>query len=279
MYLKISFLFIFSLIFNISVKAQDLHDLEHSLKFANYLFASQQYALSAEEYERVIYLDSTNNHAILKLLQSYRLANKSQTAEQRFITLFQPQIYNVQNNIGKEYITNLILNKKFAETYNYIEKNKNLDKSYKETYQLACLLLQKKRNLAFDYAKNYKTTNEPKNANLHLLAVQYKHAKYKKAWLAAGLSYFIPGLGKVYTKDWKDGLMSFLLVGLNSWQAYRGFSRCGGNSRYGWIFAGIATSFYFSNIYGSYKSAKRYNKRLDDEIYNETLHIIIDNNN
>ncbi len=277
-HLKISALLLLIASLSLNVKAQDLHDLEHSLKFANYLFASRQYALSAEEYERVVFLDTTNNTAIFKLLKSYRLANKPKIAEQRFISLFQPQIYDVPSTIGKEYIASLILNKKFAETYDYLEKNTKLEQNYKETYQLASLILQKKRNLAFNYAKNYKTTNGQKNADLHLLAIEYKHAKYKKAWFAAGLSSLVPGAGKCYTKNWSDGILSFLLIGLNAWQAYRGFHKYGSNSRYGWIFAGLTTSFYISNIFGSYKAAKRYNKKLDNEIYDKAWHIIVDDN-
>ncbi len=277
--LKISILNLFFIIIDINIKSQNLHDLEHSLKFADYLFSSRQYALSAEEYERVVFLDTANNSAILRLLQSYRLADKSKTAEERFNKLFQHKIYDVQLEIGKEYVTNLIINKKFTETFNYIEKNKNFNRNYKETYQLACLLFKKNKNSAFDYAEKNKSTNDKINADLHILAEKYKNSKYKKPFLAALFSTVIPGTGKVYTNNWKHGILSFMLVGVNSWQAYRGFTKHGSKSAYAWIFTGLATVFYLSNIFGSHKSAKEYNKKLDNDIYEETWNIVFDNNN
>ncbi len=276
--MKISILAAILLFFTTNIKSQNLRDLEHSLKFANYLFASQQYELSAEEYEHVVFLDSSNNLAILRLLQAYRLSNKSNIAEQRFNSIFADNIYSAQLDISKEHVKNLIINKKFADTYNYIDKNPQFNSSYKETHHLACLLLQKKKDLAFEFAQKHPTNNSKINEDLHLLAVRYKHFRHKKPYFAAFMSAIIPGAGKAYSKNWKDGIISFLFVGLNSWQAYRGFKKYGNKSAYGWVFLGLATSFYLSNIFGSHKAAKKYNHKFNDEVYKKTWDIIVDNN-
>jgi hypothetical protein len=63
---------------------------------------------------------------------------------------------------------------------------------------------------------------------------------------------------------------------VNIWQAYRGFSKSGKNSVYGWVFASLATGFYIGNIFGSHKSAKKYNKKIDDNLYNEAWHLVVD---
>ncbi len=264
-----------SLLLSVNTRSQNLRDLEHSLKFADYLFVTQQFELSAEEFERVVYLDSTNSKAILKLLASYRMSGKSLTAEQRFNTLFKQDIYSVDADISKEYVANMIINKKYEQIFNYLEQHKKLDNLYKQTYQLGSLMLQNKKNAAYNYARGHIVTNDKKNSALHLLALKYKMMNYKKSWLAAGLSSIIPGAGKFYSKNWKDGLISFVTVGVNAWQSYRGFKKYGTRSAYGWIFAGLAGSFHISNIFGSYKSAKKYNKKLDDEIRDEALHIML----
>ena len=93
------------------------------------------------------------------------------------------------------------------------------------------------------------------------LAAQGEIIKLKSPFLAGSMSAIVPGSGKFYTRDWKDGLIGFLTVGASAYQSVRGFQRRGINSGYGWVFGGLATGFYFGNIYGSVQSAKRYNKR------------------
>ena len=74
----------------------------------------------------------------------------------------------------------------------------------------------------------------------------------------------VPGLGKVYTKNYNDALFSFVVIGTAAYPAYSGFSKKGANSIYGWISASLATSLYFGNVYGAYKAAKTYNKKIND---------------
>lgn len=73
----------------------------------------------------------------------------------------------------------------------------------------------------------------------------------KSPWLAAGLSAVVPGLGRVYTGRWQDGLVSFLLVGIPSALAAQGFHEDGEASVRGWILASTAALFYAGNVYGS----------------------------
>ena len=85
----------------------------------------------------------------------------------------------------------------------------------------------------------------------------------------------IPGLGKVYAGDWKDGVVSALIVGSMGYESYVGFHARGTRSVFGWIFAGLTVGFYGGNIYGSYKSAQRYNLRMDNEIHDEVEKLVI----
>ncbi len=274
---KLKFLLlIFALTLLSFAKAQDLRDHEHTLKFADYLFKTQQFTLASEEYERAVYQDSTNSKALLKLLQSYRYSEKFGIAKQRFNYFFGDSLYNIRVDFAEEYVKQAILRNEFKSTFEYLEKNNSLPNDKKETYQLGSVLLQKKWDDAFTYALKHPVTNEKKNADLHVIAFNAKQLKYKKPFVAALFSTIVPGTGKMYTKNWKDGVISLLFVGVNAWQAYRGFDQYGEKSVYGWVFASISTSFYLGNIFGSHKSAKKYNKKLDDEVYHNTWHLMVD---
>ncbi len=256
--------------------AQDLRDAEHTSKFADYLFKTKQFVLAAEEYERLVFYDSLNYYPKLKLIQSYRFSNNYKIAITKFDYFFKDSLYNLRPDFAEEYTKNLILSKENGQAFNYLETNVSLNPGLAETYQLGALLLDQKWDTAFNYALKHSVTSAKKNADLHVIAFKSKQLKYKSPFLAASLSTIIPGSGKMYTKHWKDGFISLMFVGVNAWQAYRGFKKSGSGSVYGWVFAGLATSFYIGNIYGSQKSAKNYNKKLNDGLYNEAWHIVVD---
>ncbi len=81
----------------------------------------------------------------------------------------------------------------------------------------------------------------------------------KKPWVAGALSAAIPGLGKVYTSEWEDGLYTFAYVALSTWLAVDGFEKNGSKSVKGWLFGGFASTLYLGNIYGAVESARRLN--------------------
>jgi hypothetical protein len=90
------------------------------------------------------------------------------------------------------------------------------------------------------------------------------------------MSTFIPGSGKIYTKNWQDGLIALLFVASNAWQAYRGFSKDGVKSTYGWVFGSIGAGFWLGNIYGSYKSAQKFNKQIQKGYHDKISGVIYD---
>ncbi len=77
----------------------------------------------------------------------------------------------------------------------------------------------------------------------------------KSPWLAAVSSGVIPGMGKVYTGEWKDGLYACVIVTAFSWLAYRSVQKA--SVPYTAFYGSMALSFYLGNIYGSWKSALR----------------------
>jgi hypothetical protein len=260
----------------VNSQAQDLRDIEHTQKFADFLFMSRQFQLASEEYERLAYLDTLNIYSKLRLLQSYRLSGKPKLALQKFNYYFINTSLPTNSEIGEEYLKNLILDKQNDKAIEFSGSFMQFDENTRQNYTLAAILLKKDWDKAFQFALTNPVTGQKKNADLHVLAFQSKQLKYKKPFVAAMFSAIIPGSGKMYTKNWKDGLMSMMFVGLNTWQAYRGFHKNGSESVYGWIFTGVAGGFYLGNIYGAHKSAKKYNNKLDEDIYHNTWHLVVD---
>lgn len=98
-----------------------------------------------------------------------------------------------------------------------------------------------------------------------------KNIHFKSPAKAAMLSVLLPGAGKAYCGLKQDAFYSFISVALSSFQAYRGFNERGTKSIYGWFSAAFAFSFYSGSIYGSAKSAKKYNQKKIDAFRQEYI--------
>lgn len=86
---------------------------------------------------------------------------------------------------------------------------------------------------------------------------EYKLAKKKKAWVAAGLSMVIPGSGKLYigrSNSFYGSLISNVLYGITSYESIRVL---GINNGYSIISLSAFGIFYFSNIIGVVHDLKR----------------------
>lgn len=90
------------------------------------------------------------------------------------------------------------------------------------------------------------------------LAEQANRLKNKSPALAGVLS-IIPGAGYAYTGHKQTAITAFLVNGLIAYATYTNFK----NENYGMgILTGVFNlSFYFGNIYGASKSAKRFNEQ------------------
>lgn len=91
----------------------------------------------------------------------------------------------------------------------------------------------------------------------------------KKQWKAVVLSAMIPGLGKLYAGKKGEALTAFLPVLINGAQAYEGYAKAGVNSPHLYIFGGIGTVFYFSNLYGAKQAVIRSIDEQHEQVYME----------
>lgn len=266
--------FIYTVLYSYAIQAQNLYDLEHTLRFAQYLYNTQQYTLASQEFERAVFLDSTNTKAQLYLIKSYRKSGATKPGLFIMKRLWGDSLLNLPKEFAIEYIKLLVDEQQFSKAKNYLHKNQNINYSQKQEFKTALLLL------ANNYNEAYRMIIRSPGMDMEIqeLATTCKLWKKKKPALAACMSGVVPGSGKIYAGDWKNGLLSLFIVSANAWQAYRGFEKNGTKSVYGWIFSTITLAFYGGNIYGGYRAAKQFNQLQYEATANKTRSIIFNSN-
>lgn len=250
--------------------SQNLFDETNTYKFTDYLFKTQQYQLASQEYERLVVLAPSNSSYKLSLVQCYRLSNNYSTAEKRFNEFFSDSLFLLSTAVSTEYLKIKLLQEDLTSAQTFLLRNSRLEMPSKLHYQESIYLL----NRNWKKSDSLLRQTQGLDPRFGVITKEALAIRYKSPLLAASLSTVIPGSGKFYTGYWKDGLIAFLFVAANSWQSYRGFSKYGTGNAHGWIFGGLATGFYFGNIYGSWKSAVRRNKKANDDLYKRSKAII-----
>jgi len=253
------------------ISAQNLFDSLHTQQYANYLQTTKQYNLAASEYNRLLFFNTTNSNAFLGYCYNLRKAgNAAMVVSNYENTLLQK--FKIDTTIFSEYIKALIQLNNAKKAITAIEQNNNLLPNNK-------LLLSSFVNVSIYNWKqananlNSLTTKTETTQKVQTVLADALKYKYKKPVVAAALSAIIPGLGKVYTGNFKDGIISFIFVGINTFQSIRYYNKKGFKSGGTWIFGGLAAGFYLGNIYGSFKAAKLKNKQINNGFKNKIQEI------
>ncbi len=260
---------IIALLLALNVHAQNIYDIESSKRFARFLFNSEEFTLAATEYERVVFLDSTDIEARYLLLKSYRKAKQFNKGLKRAESLNIDLAFS-SAAVQKEYSFLLIKTGNFMKAQSFLNQPTSLASADKDFLSLSLMLMYGDYKGAGEFANNANLSNTYDMQGLKRLAGEAAALNFKSPGLGLAMSAFVPGLGKVYANAWKDGLLTFLFVGSAVFQAYRGFNKHGTNSGYGWVYAGLGTGFYLGNLYGSYKAVNKYNHNLKHDIYHRT---------
>lgn len=253
-------------------QSTDIFDYKHSLKYANHLFELRKYESAAKEFERVLFFAPTDSSIQHKLLLSYFLTKKFEVIAER-TPLFYPELAQTPASIGFTYSKALFFLSEEDELTHFVATSNYLRPKDRKLLEMAKELKLKNWGAA---QKIYEQAL-PQDQRLDLfspLISKTKTIKRKSPLLALGLSIPFPGLGRVYTKQWKDGIISFAIIGSLSYAAFRNFSNNGRGSVLGWIYGSLAGGFYLGNLYGSFQSAKRYNDKSYHEISDEALRLL-----
>jgi len=255
--LPIILFFIFG-IFQTS-NAQNLFDSQSTLQFAKYLNQSGQPKLAAIEFERLIFLQPEIDSLKFSLLDCYILDKNYDAVYRRSVQLTNTSNFELSSPLQGYAAFALISDRKHSLANQFIAYSNQLDEEKKAYYKAWNFILQNKFSEAANVAEPFKTSS----AFSGISEVQNDALKLpRKSPLLAGLlSTAVPGAGKWYARERKDAVIGFVSISMMAYQAYRGFKKEGQKSIYGWISAGLGAGFYLGNIYGSVKSAKRFNSR------------------
>lgn len=241
-----------------TVDAQNIFDTINSEKYAHYLYSNQEYKLAHQEYERVLFLTNTKSDSLKWLcVKSLRLSGEPTLANRRVLT-FYPNKKFQSPLLAKEYVKTLFELNQYEQIEKELSIINPLDSNDRLFFQLSSLYLSRDYKKANTLLNN---TNKPNTiADIFTPIQNMQHElKFKSPLLAGSLSAVIPGLGQTYAGNWKDGIFAFIFTGGAAFQSYRGFSKSGINSTFGWVYGIVSSIFYSANIYGAIKATNKYN--------------------
>ena len=229
----------------------DIYSPSNIIKFADYLFCTDDYLRAAIEYEKYLKINF-NDTVEFKIGLSYLLIRDFKKSLSWFGRINSNS--NYFNNAKEEYFRSLFELGDF-----HIFRNVYSDKSIspeetKKLFYFSYLFTD-------DNLPSQKDFLSPFSSEEKGIVKKFYREKvtppYKSETTAVILSVLIPGAGKIYSDQISDGIFAAIATGLCGYLAYDNF-RAKHNFR-GWIFSGLTAFFYAGNIYGSAASAKIYN--------------------
>lgn len=239
-------------------------DNEPDEAFAAFLYRSALYDFAAEEYERLLFSHPNDLKYLKKLIDCYKKTNQRSLIEDRLslIKLTDPDLQH-------EYFDLLLIEGK-TQTLRQQLSGQDMLLPQKDVD----LFTFKSHLLDMDWEEADRIYTSNSYPAYSTLMQNVSTRKFKSPAMAGIMSGIIPGLGRVYAKDYIDGLISAVFIAASSVQSYRRFKAQGINSAGGWIYGGVALGFYVSNIYGSVQSAKYYNQKKNEELRKEAYRIL-----
>ena len=243
----------------------DIFNYSNSLKFANYLYNNKEFGLALNEYKRILFINPSNIEANIKIHDSYIRLRQYAEGVNYSNRVYPKSVENDTLTILRGKL--LLLDGNFSQFDSEIPNDSFLSDEGTIFLKMSENVFQKNWIGAEKYTED--ALKYPGMSPFVSIVKKAASIKYKKPAVSLMMSAVLPGSGKIYSGYWKDGLVSFLFVGISAWQSYRGFSRKGSRSAYGWIMGGISLSFYSGNIYGSVKAANKKNYEYNHAILND----------
>ncbi len=271
-------IFILLLAFSCKIFSQEnnsinIYSKENILKFADHLFCQADYLRAVNEYQRFLSHQKNDTIKFKIALANSRMKNFD-AGETGFEELFSNS--NFSDEAKFEFLKLKFINNKFDDLQNLYNKL-----HFDELKNISAKLFY----LSYLAEENSNLPNENIFINsfdedeITLIKNFYKRKKepnYKSKTKAALLSTILPGAGKIYAKDYGDGITAFLLNGILAYISYDNFKA--DHKFRGWFWGSMAALFYAGNIYGSAASANIYNAKIDVSL-NSDLNIFLKNNN
>jgi hypothetical protein len=258
--------FLFFFLISFGSLAQDIFSFESSKKYADYLLKSGQFDLASKEFERLVYFDVQNDTLKTNLLKSFRLSNQTNLGIEKFQVL-----YNDKSKVpyapALEFAKLQMQAQKWKEARDFWNENSSFSTDDKVLLNVTTDIFNNKFRDARSSLAGI--SNQENELGIGYKSILEKETHKKSPGLAALMSAVVPGTGKVYSNNWKDGIVSLFFTAGMAFQSYRNFNKFGVNNHRGWIYGGIGLGFYLGNIYGSVKSTKDYNRKKINTLQHE----------
>ncbi len=267
----ILFLLLVSAIFSQQI---DFRSPQNIKLFADFLFCDKDYLRAVDEYEK--YLDTTYDDTTqFKVALGYSVINDQTNAIRKFNLINNSSPFYEQSRM--ERLKSLFLQN--LDSLFYLSANElitNNSAYSNNAYRLmntSLLLTEHKLPEKEKYLIPFTVDEKPILNNFY---DSKKNPKYKSETLAGILSAILPGAGKIYTKNYGDGITAFILTGLFSYLAYTNFEH--NHPTRAWIFTALGAGFYVGNVYGSIASAQIFNAKINFE-FDEGVRLFLQEKN
>jgi hypothetical protein len=254
------------LIISFTTFGQDIFSYENSRKYGEYLIKSGQFELASKEFERLVFLVPNNDTLKTNLLRAYRLSNQNSLGIAKLSVLYDNPS-KVPYSSALEYTKLQMQNQSWPEAKKFWNQNENFSSDDKVLFNVTSEIFNNNFNIARISLKDLK--NPENELGVGYRSILEKETHKKSPALAALMSTVLPGSGKAYSNNWKDGLVSLIFTAGMAFQSYRNFNKFGTNNHRGWIYGGIGLGFYLGNIYGSVKSTKDFNRKKINALKHE----------
>lgn len=249
---------------------------ENRKVFGDYLFQQKDYLRAFDEYKAYLAAYS-NDTIILKISKMLIEMDRLSEAEDYLKMIFLHSNLRDEAKLNYYYVKFKRMEpntfREFCITAN------NFPEKYKsEINRLAQLSYFNDRKYLPDSLELFNSFKDDSTNLTYIKNFYYRkyYPENKSPLNAALLSSIIPGLGKIYTKNYSDGITSFIITGVLGYIAYDNF-KANHNTR-AWILSGITALFYGGNIYGSAASAYIYNAQLKVNLEGEISSFFSKNN-
>ncbi|MCF8421031.1 MAG: hypothetical protein K9G63_19315 [Melioribacteraceae bacterium] len=254
----------------------DLYSTENRRLFGDYLFCQQDYLRAIREYQEYLKFES-NDTVRFKIAYGFNRMGRYIESADNFKSLFFASALAEEAKL--EFLTSLYFGGRKNEFFDQLARKTYLPKKYEPHLVRLSYLSEFEKSFSYslpDSAIFVSLFNDSAKVKMAEFYSRKKHPGYKNPTTAALLSAALPGLGKIYTEEYSDGITAFLLTGLMTFLAVDNFKA--DHDLRAWLFTGLAAYFYAGNIYGSAASAQIYNAGIRFNFENDFSFYLNQNN-
>ncbi len=265
---------IFTYFLQTKVLSQNLFDASNTALFARYLEQTGDYLKAAHEYDRLYFMEP-NDSTLVKVLHCYGKAQKFDICKLKMAERYAKGSNNVPHFIVNSYYNTQLWTRDSEKFKEALQAYPTSDLPTLNECRFKVDMLEGNWLGAFKSLQSDTPFSTAESQKYAAFLQNTLAQKQLSTFKSMALSTLVPGLGKVYLGNWKDGVMSFLLTAGSAFQSYRNFQKIGPNSTLGYIFGGMSLGFYVGNIVGTKKeSIKR--KKLQHEQNLAKAYLLID---